>query len=57
MATSPLCTLRQMLMPELWARMAATLQHDGHRTVLTDAGTGCSLNAWALLAEVSPSAT
>ena len=56
-AMCPLCTVRQMLMSELWARVAATLQHDGNRTILTDAETGCSLNAWALLAEVSPSAT
>ena len=48
-----LCTLRQLLMSELWARVITTLQHEGDRTVITDAETGCSLKASELLAEVS----
>jgi hypothetical protein len=52
-AVRTLCTLRQFLMSELWARVVATLQYDGDRTVVTSAETGCSLNARELLAEVS----
>jgi hypothetical protein len=52
-AVCMLCTLRQLLMSELWARVVATLQHEGLRTVVTDAETGCSLKARELLAEVS----
>lgn len=53
MAVCTLCTLRQLLMWELWARVVATLQREGDRTVVTDAETGCSLKARELLAEVS----
>jgi hypothetical protein len=40
-------------MSQLWVQVVAALQHNSDRTAITDAETGCSLTARALLAEVS----